>query len=200
MGVHAAGDDSLLRSVRCWQVRQNRGRTQPRRHADQAATSGSVQAAPSRRARARATFPARELDMEQCPTRWRVSARGGHTSPLLTDGLVLIVLTPGHQVFLCAARSSDPRSLSFSLYFLHFSSLRRNGSFPYHGLQKYRIPNQICTDAPKKETTQKHTKIISSRLAVRIRSALSLLQLKRTRQQGRGSKLELLRLALGWLG
>ena len=101
-----------------------------------------------------------------------------HTRPLLTDGLVLIVLTPGHQVFLCAARSSDPRSLSFSLYFLHFSSLRRNGSFPYHGLHKYRIPNQICTDAPKKETKQKHTKIISSRLAVRIRSALSLLGLR----------------------
>ena len=117
--------------------------------------------------------------MEQCPTRWRVSARGGHTSPLLTDGLVLIVLTPGHQVFLCAARSSDPRSLSFSLYFIHFPPLRRNGTFSYHGLHKYRIPNQICTDAPKKETTQKYSKFISSRLVALIRSALSLLWAQR---------------------
>ena len=153
MGVHAAGDDSLLRSVRCRQVHQNRGRIQPRRHADQAATGGSFQTAPSRRARARVTFPARELDMEQRPTRWRVSARGGHTSPLLTDGLVLIVLTPGHQVFLCAARSSDPRSLSCSLSFLHFPLSVATDLSPTM-VWSAQIPhpkaNQIFTDTPKK--------------------------------------------------
>ena len=77
----AAGNDSLLRSVWCRQVHQNRGRIQPRRHADQAATGGSVQAAPSRRARARATFLARELDGAMSDSLARFGQVGAHESP-----------------------------------------------------------------------------------------------------------------------
>ena len=95
-------------------------------------------------------------------------------------GLVLIVPTPGHQAFLCAARSSDPRSLSLSLSISSILPL---------SVATDLSPTMVCTNTAsqirfvqthrRKRQHRNTQKFISSRLAALIRSALSLLWAQR---------------------